>query len=147
MWPHAVSGLFSEENGGDTGGPVETSRKMFLHPIPFAHVQRVMQLHLPYPGKYSPCGTVIAKTPNCTHECESGYPVSYKDDKHYAADNYSIPNDVKKIQTEIMTNGPVEATMDVFGDFMSYKSGISTVKPVYADDPKKQMTVRNMLMS
>lgn len=76
-------------------------------------------------GRYSPCGGVVAKTPNCTHRCEAGYPVSYEKDKHYAANNYSIPNDVKKIQTEIMTNGPVEATMQVFGDFISYKSGIA----------------------
>ena len=28
-----------------------------------------------------------------------------------------------KIQTEIMTNGPVEAAFDVYSDFLNYKSG------------------------
>lgn len=31
---------------------------------------------------------------------------------------------MEEIQTEIMTNGPVEAHMDVFEDFYSYKSGV-----------------------
>ena len=53
--------------------------------------------------------------------------MAYMDDKHYTANNYSIPNDVRKIQTEVMTNGPVVATMDVFGDFLSYKSGTEDV--------------------
>ena len=37
--------------------------------------------------------------------------------------SYSVPNDVAKIQTEIMTNGPVEAAFDVYDDFLNYKGG------------------------
>ena len=62
-------------------------------------------------------------TPICTKKCEPGYSLPYDQDKHYAASNYSIPNDVAKIQTEIMTNGPVETTFNAFGDFICYKSG------------------------
>jgi hypothetical protein len=36
---------------------------------------------------------------------------------------YSIENDVKKIQQEILTNGPVEGAFTVFEDFIQYKSG------------------------
>jgi len=32
-------------------------------------------------------------------------------------------NGVEKIQTEIMTNGPVEAAFTVYADFPTYKSG------------------------
>ena len=37
--------------------------------------------------------------------------------------SYSVPDDVAKIQTEIMTNGPVEAAFDVYDDFLNYKEG------------------------
>ena len=30
---------------------------------------------------------------------------------------------MKDIQTEIMTNGPVEAAFEVYSDFLTYKSG------------------------
>lgn len=36
---------------------------------------------------------------------------------------YSIERDVKKIQQEILTNGPVEGAFTVFEDFIQYKSG------------------------
>jgi hypothetical protein len=35
---------------------------------------------------------------------------------------YSIPKSESQIQTEIMTNGPVEADYDVYSDFLTYKS-------------------------
>jgi cathepsin B len=37
---------------------------------------------------------------------------------------YSVQADVAQIQTEIMTNGPVEAAFTVYADFPSYKSGV-----------------------
>ena len=37
---------------------------------------------------------------------------------------YSVPNDVEKIQQEIMHYGPVEAAFTVYSDFPSYKSGV-----------------------
>lgn len=47
------------------------------------------------------------------------------DDKHFGSDAHSISESVESIQTEIMTNGPVEGTMRVYSDFPSYKSGMS----------------------
>ena len=35
----------------------------------------------------------------------------------------SVPSEVSQIQTEIMTNGPVEAAFTVYADFPSYKKG------------------------
>ena len=37
--------------------------------------------------------------------------------------SYTVKNDVKQIQTEIMTNGPVEGAFTVYSDFPTYKSG------------------------
>jgi hypothetical protein len=39
------------------------------------------------------------------------------------ANSYSVERDVKKIQQEILTNGPVEGAFTVFEDFIQYKSG------------------------
>jgi len=63
-------------------------------------------------------------TPRCVKQCEEGYDVPYKKDKHFGSDAYSIGNNVEKIKHEIMTNGPVEGAFTVFEDFLQYKSGV-----------------------
>jgi cathepsin B len=35
-----------------------------------------------------------------------------------------VPSKVADIQTEILTNGPVEASFNVYEDFLTYKSGV-----------------------
>ena len=37
--------------------------------------------------------------------------------------SYSVGGEVEQIQTEIMTNGPVEAAFTVYADFPTYKTG------------------------
>ena len=80
---------------------------------------------LPTAGKLSPCSKVEEHTPTCEKTCESGYKISYRQDKHFGAEfgSHSFET-VAAIQTEIMTNGPVEGTMRVYSDFPSYKSGV-----------------------
>ncbi len=73
-------------------------------------------------GKLSPCAKVEEKTPKCVETCESSYSVSYKKDKHMGLSANSFRS-VSAIQTEIMTNGPVEGTMRVYADFPQYKTG------------------------
>ena len=63
-------------------------------------------------------------TPSCAQQCNSAYKTAYKSDKHYVSSSYSVANNVKAIQTEIMTNGPVEVAFTVYGDFPSYKTGV-----------------------
>lgn len=63
-------------------------------------------------------------TPKCKKQCESGYTPDYKTDKHFGQTAYSVSSNVQQIQTEIMTNGPVEAAFTVYADFLSYKSGV-----------------------
>ncbi len=74
------------------------------------------------PGPYSNCSGE-GGTPKCEKKCESGYSTDYKTDKHFGSSHYSVSNNVKDIQTEIMTNGPVEGTYTVYSDFPTYRSG------------------------
>ncbi|XP_005373887.1 PREDICTED: cathepsin B [Chinchilla lanigera] len=63
-------------------------------------------------------------TPKCSKSCEPGYSPSYKEDKHYGYDSYSVSNVEREIMAEIYKNGPVEGAFTVFSDFLSYKSGV-----------------------
>jgi len=74
-------------------------------------------------GSRPPCGD-SQPTPDCSTTCESGYPDTYTHDKHMGKTSYSISSDPAQIQTEIFTNGPVEASFTVYADFLSYKSGV-----------------------
>ena len=73
-------------------------------------------------GPRKPCGALVP-TPQCLNTCEKGSNITYLNDKHFGEKAYSIHNDVKQIQLEIMKNGPVEASYDVYADFYNYKSG------------------------
>jgi len=63
-------------------------------------------------------------TPPCKNECQSEYDLEYEEDLRFATDAYMISEDVAEIQYEIMTNGPVEVSFDVYEDFYSYTSGV-----------------------
>jgi len=60
----------------------------------------------------------------CNKTCNDDYEISYSDDKIYASEAYAIAQNVTNIQSEIMTNGPVEAAFTVYEDFLAYKSGV-----------------------
>ena len=74
-------------------------------------------------GKAGPCPKGMAKTPTCQETCHAGYTVPYSQDKHHGASAYSVEG-AGRIQTEIMTNGPVEASFTVYSDFPTYRSGV-----------------------
>lgn len=68
-----------------------------------------------------------SKTPACTSTCVAGYTAdTYSNDKLYCSDSYSVGSrrDLEAIQTELMTNGPIEVAFTVYEDFMSYTSGV-----------------------
>jgi len=75
-------------------------------------------------GHYPPCGQNEVPTPPCVKKCESGYNGTYAADKHFGSTAYAVGSQVSQIQTEIMTNGPVEAAFTVYADFVTYKSGV-----------------------
>lgn len=75
-------------------------------------------------GPRPPCEGEEGHTPKCPHKCipESG--LTWKDDKHYAVSAYKLPNDEKAIMKELYENGPAEAALTVYEDFMAYKGGV-----------------------
>uniref|UniRef100_A0A224XFA6 Putative cathepsin l n=1 Tax=Panstrongylus lignarius TaxID=156445 RepID=A0A224XFA6_9HEMI len=62
--------------------------------------------------------------PHCKKTCQPSYKRSFKQDLHYGKSAYSVDSDVKSIQKEISSNGPVEGTLTVFEDFLNYKGGV-----------------------
>ncbi|OZC10896.1 papain family cysteine protease [Onchocerca flexuosa] len=73
---------------------------------------------------YEPCKHDLYPTPKCDKKCNKEYGKSYKADKYYGKETYTVENDVKSIQKEIMTRGPVEVSFDVYTDFLNYAGGI-----------------------
>jgi len=67
-------------------------------------------------GSKPPCGSV-QPTPDCNQDL-------LKNPKNQGKTSYSVSASVEKIQTEIMTNGPVEVAFSVYADFLTYKSGV-----------------------
>lgn len=86
----------------------------------------------------------------CRHTCRTAYNKSYKHDLFYGTltrntshsiafsflrdrslinnfelgeSVYRIPNDVQAIQLEILENGPVQANLRIYEDFLHYKTG------------------------
>jgi len=77
------------------------------------------------PTSTNPCPQKEYKNPACPGKCtnSSWAGPAWKSDKHHGASSYGITG-VKEIMTEIMTNGPVEASFDVYADFLTYTSGV-----------------------
>eukprot|EP00727_Mastigamoeba_balamuthi_P014797 m51a1_g9943 putative cathepsin b (327) ;mRNA; r:13175-14354 len=72
----------------------------------------------------NPCPTEEdSPTPSCPKACAKGYPTSFTEDKHYGADVYSVSGEAK-MMAELSSNGPCEASIDVYEDFMAYTSGV-----------------------
>ncbi|CAL8104625.1 unnamed protein product [Calicophoron daubneyi] len=69
---------------------------------------------------------------NCDHKCRAGYEIPYDADLTHGRSQKFLLKDVELIQREIMTNGPVVATFEVFTDFTDpgkkvyiHKGGVS----------------------
>jgi len=71
---------------------------------------------------YPHCPTDEYPTPACPTTCSNG--AGFAASKHFGATSYSIDSNPADIQTEIMTNGPVEVAFTVYSDFLTYKSGV-----------------------
>ena len=67
----------------------------------------------------------MSETPTCTDFCVDEYTDNdYENDRVKAGKPVKFPYSVEDIQREIMTNGPVEANINVFSDFFAYQSGV-----------------------
>jgi len=88
----------------------------------------VMESCAPYNDSIATCAPEkepclnFVPTPACKKQCKDGS--SWSSSKHFAESAYSVSSKVEDIQTEIMTNGPVEGGFSVYADFVHYKSGV-----------------------
>jgi cathepsin B len=73
------------------------------------------------PPQDQPCLNFV-NTPDCANQCNDSE--IWSQSLHYLSNAYDISSDVSSIQTEIMTNGPVEVCFTVYEDFLSYKTGV-----------------------
>jgi cathepsin B len=98
----------------DTGVVEET-----CYPYPFPSCDH----HLP--KSKNPCPTKEYNSPNCPSKCtnKTWAGPAWGSDRHKGKSAYSL-GDVAQIQADILKNGPVEATFDVYEDFLTYKSGV-----------------------
>ena len=63
------------------------------------------------------------KTPACPRACESGYPLDFNKDKHFATSSYGI-HGVENMQRELMEHGTISVSLTVYEDFEAYTSGV-----------------------
>lgn len=73
---------------------------------------------------YPTCTNTTLPTPSCEKSCRKGYPVAIDKDRHYGASVDQIPNRAYEIQSDVMLNGPIETTFEVYDDFLQYTTGI-----------------------
>ncbi|EYC19984.1 hypothetical protein Y032_0023g813 [Ancylostoma ceylanicum] len=73
---------------------------------------------------YGECPLYGWPTPVCRKVCQRQYKKTWTQDKIWGSTAYQIAMDEKLIKKEIMTNGPVVASMRVFTDFYSYNGGV-----------------------
>ncbi|KHJ94251.1 papain family cysteine protease [Oesophagostomum dentatum] len=95
-----------------------------------------------HPGDvyYGECPKDSWPTPRCERFCQRGYVVPYRKDKYYGLSAYAVYNDELEIRKEIMKNGPVQASFDVYEDFGQYKGGIyQIVNGSAAPRPKERV--------
>jgi len=80
-------------------------------------------------GDRIPCDDVPPhRTPKCVDTCTNAdYSTPYESDFLKSSSAYKVgkgANKVQQIQTEIMTNGPIEVAFTVYADFMAYTGGV-----------------------
>ncbi|EPB71597.1 papain family cysteine protease [Ancylostoma ceylanicum] len=107
------------KNGVCTGGPYGTKgvcKPYALHPCG----RRPNQTY------YGECPEVWP-TPKCEQSCQEGYSTPYEKDKIRGERGYVLPIEEAEIRREIMTYGPVVASMQAYGDLDYYTGGIYKV--------------------
>lgn len=121
-------------NGCEGGYPIQAWKYWVKHGIVTGgnYTSKAGCKPYPYPPcehhnnatHYQPCASTISPTNKCESSCQAGYATSYTDDKHFGATAYAVSKKVADIQKEIMTNGPVEVSYNVYEDFEHYTGGI-----------------------
>ncbi|TPP56389.1 cathepsin B [Fasciola gigantica] len=99
-----------------TGGSKEDHSG--CRPYPFPHCEHHTN------GSYGPCPSKRFSTPKCVQECVPDYAKMYYEDKFFAKTSYNLLHNEETIMKEIMINGPVEASINVYEDLPNYRSGV-----------------------
>ncbi|XP_026815572.1 cathepsin B-like [Rhopalosiphum maidis] len=74
------------------------------------------------------CSGQTEKNHKCQKKCYGNTTISYRKDHRYIKDPpYYL--DYNYIQHDIINYGPIEASFEVYDDFLSYKSGVYSVSP------------------
>lgn len=73
-------------------------------------------------GSYPSCSKTLEDTPVCYKSCTTQYSLEYSKDKHFGEKAYWLSGE-SNMKNDIYLNGPVEASLSVYSDFLSYKSG------------------------
>lgn len=96
-------------NGVVTGGPYNSNEGCKPYLFPSINPTRSSR-NSPYPP-----------TPQCTQYCESGYPVSYAQDKYFGSSAYRLQGEQQMMQN-IWQYGPITVMFQVYQDFQTYNS-------------------------
>ncbi|CAJ0594742.1 unnamed protein product [Cylicocyclus nassatus] len=121
---------YLQSHGVCSGGPY--NRKSVCKPYVFrpCSYSKKEKMH------YGPCNyNRTSPKPMCLKKCLQDYKKSYTEDKVYG-NYYKVSDDEREIQKEIMTYGPVQASMAVYDDFHKYKNGIYYHKRVSGEKLK-----------
>jgi len=77
------------------------------------------------PSSHHPCPSNEYPNKPCPNKCtnKTWTGPAWSQDKHHGASSYGISG-VQQIMAEIFKHGPVEASFEVYADFLTYKSGV-----------------------
>ena len=64
-----------------------------------------------------------ATTPSCVKECQEGYDKTFKEDRYFGEEYYTVKGE-EEIKTEIYERGSIESSFIVYEDFVNYKDGV-----------------------
>lgn len=69
------------------------------------------------------CKKRVVVPPTCRAVCDNQTELNYETSITFGQKPYALIAIESDIQTEIITNGPVQACFDVYEDFMNYNKG------------------------
>jgi len=115
--------------GCNGGYPIMAWEYWVSSGIPTGDYNNMTQWCQPYfiPSCGLNCPSTSAVAPACQTGCNANFTGSGNPQAtatYYGQSSYQVAQNVTAIQTEILTNGPVEATFQVYEDFYSYNTGV-----------------------
>ncbi|CAD5229840.1 unnamed protein product [Bursaphelenchus xylophilus] len=121
------------KNGLPTGS--EEGLNQGCQPYPFKHCNHGVNV-----TKYPFCEELphIPEADVCSHKCQASYPKKYEDDLYFGKEQYKLQGE-ETIQREILKNGPLYTSFQVFDSFEYYSAGI------YRSVPGEQAQVHHAM--